>query len=39
VKQRLVATIDHPKLPLPDLEEARRINRAALAKLWPILAQ
>jgi arginase family enzyme len=39
VKQRLVATIDHPTLSLPDLEEARRINRAALAKLWPILAQ
>ena len=38
-KQRFVATLDHPRLPLPDVKEARRINRAALEKLWPILAQ
>ena len=36
-KQRLVATLDHPRLPTPDPAEARAINRAAFEKLWPIL--
>lgn len=39
VKQRLVANIDHPKLPPPEEAQARAINRATLEKLWPILAQ
>ncbi len=38
-KQRFVATIDHPKLPPRDLASARKINHAALAKLWPILTE
>jgi arginase family enzyme len=38
-KQRFLATIDHPKLPLPNEHDARKINRAALEKLWPILTQ
>ncbi|MGZ5020792.1 MAG: hypothetical protein ACXWAV_10210 [Chthoniobacterales bacterium] len=38
-KQRFVAEWDHPKLPRPDLAEARRINFAALKKLWPILTE
>lgn len=37
-KQKCVATLDHPRLPRPDFEQARAINRAALAKLWPALA-
>ena len=37
-KQRLVATLDHPRLPLPNLEQARATNRAAFEKLWPVLA-
>lgn len=36
--QRLVATIDHPRLPAPDAEQARAINLVALEKLWPVLA-
>lgn len=35
--QRFIATIDHPRLPNPEVEEARRINHAAVEKLWPIL--
>ncbi|MBA2271987.1 MAG: hypothetical protein H0W20_15535 [Chthoniobacterales bacterium] len=38
VKQRFVSTIDHPKLPPPDAEQARGVNQAAFAKLWPILS-
>ena len=37
LKQRFIATLDHPKLPLPDIEQARTTNRAALEKLWPAL--
>jgi arginase family enzyme len=39
LKQRLVAGFDHPKLDLPSAEQIRRINSAALEKLWPALAQ
>lgn len=39
VAQRFVATIDHPKLPVSDAHDARRINRATLERLWPVLAQ
>ena len=37
-KQRLVATIDHPKLPAPDPLRAREINLATVEKLLPVLA-
>lgn len=37
MKQRFVATIDHPKLPRPDETRAREINRAAVERLWPVL--
>lgn len=37
-KQRLVATLDHPRLPEVNLAEARAINQRALERLWPILA-
>ncbi|MGI9087188.1 MAG: hypothetical protein ACR2HH_05525 [Chthoniobacterales bacterium] len=37
--QRFVATIDHPKLARPDETAAREINRAACARLWPILTE
>jgi hypothetical protein len=36
-KQRFAAEFDHPKLALPSPEEIRRINFAALEKLWPLL--
>lgn len=36
-KQGFVAKLDHPRLPEPDLAEARAINRAAFEALWPIL--
>ncbi len=35
--QRFVSEMDHPKLPRPEMEQAQRINRAAVEKLWPIL--
>ena len=35
--QRLIAMIDHPRLPIPDEGEARKINRTALERLVPIL--
>ena len=38
-KQRFAGEFDHPKLQLPALDQIRRINSAALAKLWPLLAQ
>ncbi|HZA37593.1 MAG TPA: hypothetical protein VE486_00485 [Candidatus Baltobacteraceae bacterium] len=38
-KQRFAAEFDHPKLARPSPEEIRRINFAALEKLWPLLAQ
>jgi hypothetical protein len=38
LKQRIAGEFDHPKLELPDPEEIRRINFAALEKLWPLLA-
>jgi hypothetical protein len=37
--QRFVATIDHPHLPPRDLTLARKINRAAVEKLWPALTE
>jgi hypothetical protein len=37
-KQRFAAEMDHPKLPVMDLERARRINLNAFETLWPILA-
>ena len=37
--QRFVATIDHPHLSPRDLNQARKINRAALEKLWPVLTE
>jgi arginase family enzyme len=37
-KQRFAAGMDHPKLPSPDLEEAKRVNLRALQTLWPLLA-
>jgi hypothetical protein len=36
-KQRFAAEFDHPKLARPSAEEIRRINVAALEKLWPLL--
>ena len=38
-KQRFAAEMDHPKLPLPNLEKAQEINLRALATLWPLLAE
>ena len=38
-KQRFASEMDHPKFGEVDLREARRINRAALAALWPVLTQ
>ena len=37
-KQRFAAEFDHPKLALPNPEKIRRINLAALERLWPLLA-
>ena len=37
-KQRFAAEFDRPKLVQSNLERARRINVAALEKLWPLLA-
>jgi arginase family enzyme len=36
-KQGFAAEFDHPKIQLPPLEQIRRINCAALEKLWPLL--
>lgn len=38
-KQRFAAEWDHPKMAIPPFDEARRINGAALEKLWPILTE
>jgi len=38
-KQRFAAEFDHPEIRLPDEDEIRAINLAALEKLWPLLAQ
>lgn len=38
-KQRVAGEFDHPKLQLPAVDQIRTINSAALAKLWPLLAQ
>ena len=35
---RFAAETDHPKLPVMDLERARKINLSAFEALWPILA-
>ena len=37
-KQHFAGSFDHPKLKLPSADETRRINSAAIAKLWPVLA-
>jgi len=37
-KQRFAGNFDHPKLKLPSADEIRRINSAAVAKIWPVLA-
>jgi len=36
-KQRFAAEFDHPKTPLPPIDQTRRINLATLEKLWPVL--
>jgi hypothetical protein len=36
-KQRFAGNFDHPKLKLPAADEIRRINSAAVQKLWPLL--
>ena len=36
-KQRFASEMDHPKLLRPNIEEIRKINLAALVKLWPLL--
>jgi arginase family enzyme len=38
LKQRFAAEFDHPKIRLPDEDNIRVINLAALEKLWPLLA-
>jgi hypothetical protein len=38
LKQRIESTLDHPKLPPVDLEEAHRCNVRALAVIWEALA-
>jgi arginase family enzyme len=38
-RQRFAAEFDHPKIPLPPIEQIRAINSATLAKLWPLLAE
>jgi arginase family enzyme len=38
-KQRFVAEMDHPKLPVCDLEAARQVNLRAFHALWPLLSQ
>ena len=37
--QRFAAKMDHPQLPIPKEADANRINGAAIAQLWPILAK
>jgi len=37
-KQSFAAEFDRPKLPPPNLEQARETNLATLEKLWPLLA-
>jgi hypothetical protein len=36
-KQRFAAEFDHPKLQLPHADKIRKINFAALEKIWPLL--
>jgi hypothetical protein len=38
-KQRFAAQFDHPKLQFPAADQIRRINFAALVKLWPVLTK
>jgi hypothetical protein len=38
-KQRFASNWDHPKLDLANPEQIRKINFAALGRLWPALAQ
>jgi arginase family enzyme len=38
-KQKFISEMDHPNLPVPDAEQASRINQAAMAALWPVLTQ
>ncbi len=36
-KQRIESTLDHPRVPPPEPEEARRINARAFETIWPAL--
>lgn len=36
-RQHFAGNWDHPKFPQPDESHARRVNSAALAKIWPAL--
>ena len=38
-KQRFVAEMDHPQLPVGDLEAATKINLRAFEALWPLLSE
>jgi hypothetical protein len=38
LKQRFAAEFDHPKVRLPDDDQIRAVNLAALEELWPLLA-
>ncbi len=38
-KQRFVAQLDHPKLPVPELAAAQAVNLAAWRRLWPALTE
>lgn len=35
--QRIASKFDHPRLDLPDADKIRKINFAALQKVWPVL--
>jgi len=37
-KQEFASNWDHPKLEVPAVEEIKRVNLAAVARLWPALA-
>ena len=38
-QQRFLAQMDHPRLPVRDLEASTRINLRAFEALWPLLAE
>lgn len=39
MKQRFVATIDHPKIAPVNVAHAQEVNSASLARVWPILTE